>query len=179
MLTVKRLLYSLLIMAGLPIMAADSTISALPHRTSPFSINDVMVWEITGVSDYNMQWTDLTNLLGSYFDPTGAAYRSTNGFPWGVLYDPAGAGTTAAHDATNTWPWMTLVPTTNGYVRSADVGAQVGSSNYQTIALAATTNGYLLSDIYADGRASHVIHRQRNLELHRICLSVVVCGFRH
>ena len=45
---------------------------------------------------------------GGPWDPLGAAHDATNSFPWLVLSDPAGAGTTAANWATNGFPWGVL-----------------------------------------------------------------------
>ena len=94
----KKLLSIIVALTGLSSLAQDSKISALTHRTTPFASSDSTVWAIPGVSNYQMEWTDLTNVLAGYFDATGAATKVTNGFPWGVLYDAAGA----AQAATNT-----------------------------------------------------------------------------
>lgn len=51
-----------------------------------------------------------TNNLVVLNSTTNASYAVTNGFPWGVLYDPAGS----AHNSTNGWPWLQFCWLTNG-----------------------------------------------------------------
>jgi hypothetical protein len=70
------------------------------------------IYTISGVSQTNgYPW-------GVLYDAAGAARSATNGYPWGTLYDAAGA----AHSATNGYPWSPLydpagsaVAVTNGY----------------------------------------------------------------
>ncbi|HWD94107.1 MAG TPA: hypothetical protein VG938_17380 [Verrucomicrobiae bacterium] len=70
------------------------------------------IYTISGVSQTNgYPW-------GTLYDAAGAARAATNGYPWGSSYDVAGA----AHAATNGYPWSTLydsagsaIAVTNGY----------------------------------------------------------------
>lgn len=88
----------------LGVRAADTTIANL---TSTATIADPwrMPWENPGVLDYSITFNGLTNLIlngmANQAFAQAAAQAATNGFPWGVLYDPVGAGTTAAQNATN------------------------------------------------------------------------------
>lgn len=122
----KRLLAPLLLLlTGLPLFAADSTIGNLSHiSTVPDAYR--MPWEQNGIQDYFILFSELTNqVLAGYAGQsyaTAAAHDATNTFPWGVLYDPAGA----AKAATNPIPQM--------------IGAIVGGSNFVT---AGVTNGLL------------------------------------
>lgn len=85
-------------------LAADSTIGNLtPITTVPDPYR--MPWENPGVQDFYITFSSLTNQIlagmANQSFATTAAQNVTNGFPWGALYDPVGAGTTAAQNATN------------------------------------------------------------------------------
>ena len=70
------------------------------------------IYTISGVAQTNgYPW-------GVLYDAAGAARAATNGYPWGSSYDAAGA----AHSATNGYPWSSLydsagaaIAVTNGF----------------------------------------------------------------
>jgi hypothetical protein len=95
------------------------------------------IYTISGVSQTNgYPW-------GSLYDAAGAAHSATNGYPWGSLYDPTGS----AAAVTNGYPWSALydaagtaTAVTNGWLWGAlyDV---VGASH-------SATNGYPWGSLY-------------------------------
>lgn len=101
------------------------------------------------------------------FATTNFANGVTNGFPWGVLYDPAGAATAATNGyvwtnltvamagaVTNGWPWTNLTvahasAVTNGYPWTNLIVAYAGAvtngypwTNLTVAHASAVTNGY-------------------------------------
>ncbi|HEX4262745.1 MAG TPA: hypothetical protein VH597_00285 [Verrucomicrobiae bacterium] len=98
------------------------------------------IYTISGVSQTNgYPW-------GVLYDAAGAARSVTNGYPWGSSYDAAGT----AHSATNGYPWSTLydsagsaVAVTNGY----PWGVLYDTAGSAT----AATNGYPWGVLYDAG----------------------------
>ena len=107
----KLINIAIISLLGSSAWAADSTIGGLsPITTVPDAY--LMPWEYNGIADFHISYSQLTNQILAGMASQGYADASalsrTNGFPWGVLYDASGAGTTAAYNSTNGFPWGIL-----------------------------------------------------------------------
>ncbi|HXT10388.1 MAG TPA: hypothetical protein VN873_02410 [Candidatus Angelobacter sp.] len=103
-----------------------------------------LIYTISGVSQTNgYPW-------GTLYDPAGAAHSATNGYAWGTLYDAAGT----ARSVTNGYPWSVLYDAA-GSASAATNGWPWGTLYDAFGSASAATNGWPWGVLYDSAGAAH------------------------